>query len=170
MIEPKNARISSDLATASVLLVKYRALAKLVEDRDRYVETGCFRLEGVERETRRRSQLRLARQFPGALAELEDLSSKQVSNLLQSLRSIIEGKYIPSEEERCVLKAVLDYHLALHWLMTGGVGLETLPEGVREVKNRMGASRRVGSWVREKYGLGKRCRVWILDIGWMRGG
>jgi len=170
VIEPRKALISSDLATSSVLLVKYRALAKLVEDRERHVAAGHFHLEGAERESRRRLQLRLARQFPGALAELEELNAEQVSTLIQSLRSITGGKHSVSEEERRVLKAVLHYHLALHWLMTGGAWLEALPQSVREGKGRTGASRRVGSWVREKYGLGTRSQVWIFEIGWIRGG
>ena len=170
MIEPRKAGISSDLAICSVLLIKYRALARLVEDRERYVATGRFRLEGAEREARRHSQWRVSRQFPGALAELEELTAEQVSALISTLRSIIEGKYAVSKEGRCVLNAVCDYHFALHWLMNGGRECEVLPPCVREGKGRGGSSQRVGSWVREKYGLGKRCRVWILDIGWMRGG
>ena len=134
MIEPRKVQNSSDLAISSVLLVKYRALARLVEDRENHVAMGRFRLEGTEREGRRRSQSRLARQFPGALAELEGLTIEQVSTLIQTLRSIIEGKHTLGQEEHCVLNAVFDYHCALHWLMNGGVECEALPLSVREEK------------------------------------
>ena len=171
MIERRKLSSFSDLAAASVLLIKYRALAKLVRDRERYLSVGHFKLEGPEREERRVLQLRLARQFPGSLAELEHLSETKVSDLIGGLRCIVEGQTKVDDECRSVLHAVVDYHLALHLMMVGDESVQQLmPRPLRETDERGGSSRRVGRWVREKYGLGKRCRVWIFDIGWVRGG
>ena len=170
MIEPRKSQLFSDLAAASVLLVKYRALARLVADRQRYVSAGCFQLEGVEREDRRRLQMRLARQFPGSLAELEGLCPERVSALIEGLRSILEGETSVSDEGLRVVHAVHDYHMALHVMLTGeDDGARFLPSSIFEGRRGGGASRRVGSWVREKYGLADRCQVWIFDIGWIRG-
>ena len=170
MIEPKKPGIFSDLAAASVLTVKYRALAKLVVDRQHYVSEGRFKLEGVARANRRQSQMRLSRQFPGALAELENLSYEGVSALIAGLRSFLSGEIQISGEEQRTINAVHDYHLILHALLTDS-GSETrfIPTSLLTAQSGGGASRRVGSWVREKYGLGTRCRVWIFDIGWIRG-
>lgn len=170
MIEAGKVGIFGDLAMLSTLLLKYRALQRLVEQRDSFVSRGILSLEGAERETRRLAQQRIARQFPGALAELERLDPDAVSALILNLRSYLCGEMLAPREALDVLHAVSDYHFALSWILRAdGRQHPYLPSTVSDTGHGGGASSRVGAWVREKYGLVDRCQVWKLDIRWIRG-
>ena len=113
MIEPGKLGLFSDLAALCTLRVKYRALIPLIEDRDAYVAQGKLTLEGDDRRRRRLQQMRLSKQFPGVLAELEHLTLEGASELLTLLRSYSDQGAELSDEARCGLHLVSDYHFAL---------------------------------------------------------
>ena len=170
MIEPGKLGLFSDLAALCTLRVKYRALIPLIEDRDAYVARGRFTLEGDDRRLRRLQQMRLSKQFPGVLAELEHLTFEGASELLALFRSYSEEGAELSNDARRGLHLVSDYHFALRVVLgREDRFLRRLPDRLVTSPKGEGASRRIGRWVREKYGLGSQSQVWKLDIRWIRG-
>ena len=170
MIEPGKLGLFSDLAALCTLIVKYRAVIPLIEDRDAYVAQGKLTLEGDDRRRRRLQQMRLSKQFPGVLAELEHLTLEGASELLTLLRSYSDPGAELSDEARCGLHLVSDYHFALGVVLAKDNRLmRRLPDSLINAPRGEGASRRIGRWVREKYGLGSQSQVWKLDIRWIRG-
>ena len=85
----------------------------MIEDRDAYVAQGKLTLEGDDRRRRRLQQMRLSKQFPGVLAELEHLTLEGASELLTLLRSYSDQGAELSDEARYGLHLVSDYHFAL---------------------------------------------------------
>ena len=159
MIEPGKLGLFSDLAALCTLRVKYRALIPLIEDRDAYVAQGKLTLEGDDRRRRRLQQMRLSKQFPGVLAELEHLTLEGASELLTLLRSYSDQGAELSDEARCGLHLVSDYHFALGAVLARDNRLmRRLPDRLINAPRGEGASRRIGCWVREKYGLGSQSR------------
>ena len=145
-------------------------LDSLIEDRDAYVAQGKLTLEGDDRRRRRLQQMRLSKQFPGVLAELEHLTLEGASELLTLLRSYSDQGAELSDEARCGLHLVSDYHFALGVVLAKDNRLmRRLPDSLINAPRGEGASRRIGRWVREKYGLGSQSQVWKLDIRWIRG-
>ena len=145
-------------------------LDSLIEDRDAYVAQGKLTLEGDDRRRRRLQQMRLSKQFPGVLAELEHLTLEGASELLTLLRSYSDQGAELSDEARCGLHLVSDYHFALRVVLAKDNRLmRRLPDSLINAPRGEGASRRIGRWVREKYGLGSQSQVWKLDIRWIRG-
>ena len=170
MIEPGKLGLFSDLAALCTLIVKYRALIPLIEDRDAYVARGKLTLEGDDRRRRRLQQTRLSKQFPGVLAELEHLTFEGASELLALLRSYSDQGVELSDEARRGIHLVSDYHFALRVVIAGEDRfMRRLPDRLVNAARGEGASRRIGRWVREKYGLGSQSQVWKLDIRWIRG-
>ena len=170
MIEPGKLGIFNDLAALCSLVVKYRALIPLVKDRDAFVAQGQLSLEGDDRRRRRVQQIRLSRQFPGVLAELEHTKLEDVSELVALLRFYSGRQEELSDEVRRGVHLVSDYHLALRALISGESRFRSwLPDALVNSPKGEGASRRIGRWVREKYGLESQSQVWKLDIRWIRG-
>ena len=69
--------------------------------------------KGDDRRLRRLQQMRLSKQFPGVLAELEHLTFEGASELLGLLRSYSDEGAELSNDARCGLHLVSDYHFAL---------------------------------------------------------
>ena len=170
MIEPGKLGLFGDLAALSTLVVKYRALIPLIEDRDAYVARGQLRLDGDDRRRRRLGQMRLSKQFPGILAELEHLRLNGVTELVACFRYYIDEVELLTEEIKQSIHLVNDYHFALRVVLSGEKRFQSwLPDALVNAPKGKGASRRVGRWVREKYGLESETQVWKLDIRWIRG-
>ncbi len=170
MIERVPPGIMSDPASLGYLLVKYRYLLELTQERERWMSQGYHSLKGEADIRRKRFQKRLASQFPGSLAELERLQSKRVSGLLNSLRSLSKDTLVDGFDVVVGIRVVADYHLELWRSLACSRQNRTRAERPSSRSGETaGLSRRVGRRVREKYGLGAVCQVWEFDITWIRG-
>ena len=154
VIEPGKLGLFSDLAALCTLRVKYRALIALIQDRDAYVAQGKFTLEGDDRRRRRLQQMRLSKQFPGVLAELEHLTFEGASELLTLLRSYSDQGAELSDDARRGLHLVSDYHFALRVVLSKEDRLmRRLPDSLVKCTERGGS-------LPSDWSLGSR-KVWV---------
>ncbi len=99
--------------TLLALETKYRELAALKRARESYESLGVFSLVGREKEARAEAMRKIATDFPGALRELEEMSSDQLEARAECVCAIVDsGGLVP-----LWLRIVWEYHCAIKWIL-----------------------------------------------------
>src|SRR2546425_1260252 len=101
------------VADLEALARKYRALVTLRRARERLEARGVFRLTGAAGERRRLASQRLARRFPGALKELDLLSSQVLAGRLADVEHELRAARRGERGRVAWVPVMLDYHAAL---------------------------------------------------------
>ncbi len=99
-------------AALQALADKYRALIALRLEREALEARGVFALDGAAGRARKQRGRRLARRFPGALRELDELTVAQLEQRLAEVEAELVGAGRGQGARRWVL-VMLDFHALL---------------------------------------------------------
>jgi hypothetical protein len=94
--------------TWSALQKKYGIMLALQKDKVRYENARVFRIEGEEKRARQKVCRQLAREFPGALRELDGLDEKAIQQRLGYIKSGVAGK--TNDKVTKWVRLVWDFH------------------------------------------------------------
>src|SRR5690242_9721617 len=91
------------------LAEKYRALVVLCRERDDFEARGVFQLSGATRAERHGRARRLARQFPGALRELDGATIAGLSERLRRVEAEL-ASHRAREQAPPWMRIVVEFH------------------------------------------------------------